>query len=71
MDIVGSIWEDETRSDGRGRFILIISAEEKQNYFSLIKVKIIEIDNNSFHVEQLDFDYTINNFPHLDLKRIC
>lgn len=70
MDITGSVWEDDTRSNGNGRFILVISAESQTYISSILKVEIIEIDNNSFYIEQLDFDFVSNNFPHLPFKRI-
>lgn len=71
-DIVGSIWEDDSRDAGSGRFFLIVTAKRHPIEPSYLVVTTRDLDRLTEETSELDYDVRWDAFPFLDeLRRIA
>jgi hypothetical protein len=70
-DIVGSIWEDDERLVGNGRYFMILTSEPHPQDPRISCVIAMDVDRMTEETQQLDYDARWNCFPWLEnLKRI-
>lgn len=70
-DVVGSIWEDDERVVGKGRYFLVLAAEASFDDPTILVVTIRDIDHETDVTQRIDYSVRYECFPWLEnLQRI-
>ncbi len=71
-DIVGSIWEDDERTIGTGRYFLVLTAEPYLNDPDILVTRVRDLDHETEKTQRIEYDTRWRSFTWLEnLRRIA